>query len=100
MALAGSRNFSVLPGFGPSLGYTLVYLSLIVLIPIAAVILKTLEMDWASFWSTVSSPRIVATFALSFGAALLAAAIDSCFGWGLACALARYSFPGEKIVDA
>lgn len=100
MALAGSRNFSVLPGFGPSLGYTLVYLSLIVLIPIAAVILKTLEMDWASFWSTVSSPRIVATYKLSFGAALLAAAINSVFGLVLAWALVRYSFPGKKIVDA
>src|SRR5690554_4955598 len=97
MALAGSRNFSVLPGFGPSLGYTLVYLSLIVLIPIAAVILKTLEMDWASFWSTVSSPRIVATYKLSFGAALLAAAINSVFGLVLAWALVRYSFPGIKI---
>ena len=100
MALAGSKNFSVLPGFGPSLGYTLVYLSLIVLIPIAAVILKTLEMDWASFWSTVSSPRIVATYKLSFGAALLAAAINSVFGLVLAWALVRYSFPGKKIVDA
>lgn len=100
MALAGSKKFSVLPGFGPSLGYTLVYLSLIVLIPIAAVILKTLEMDWASFWSTVSSPRIVATYKLSFGAALLAAAINSVFGLVLAWALVRYSFPGKKIVDA
>ena len=100
MALAGSKNFSVLPGFGPSLGYTLVYLSLIVLIPIAAVILKTLEMDWASFWSMVSSPRIVATYKLSFGAALLAAAINSVFGLVLAWALVRYSFPGKKIVDA
>lgn len=100
MALAGSKNFSVLPGFGPSLGYTLVYLSLIVLIPIAAVILKTLEMDWASFWATVSAPRIVATYKLSFGAALLAATINSFFGLALAWALVRYSFPGKKIVDA
>src|SRR5690554_7810543 len=90
MALAGSRNFSELPGVGPSLGYTLLYLSLIVLIPIAAVILKTLEMDWASFWSTVSSPRIVATYKLSFGAALLAAAINSVSGSVLAWALVRY----------
>src|SRR5690554_149850 len=100
MALAGSRNFSVLPGFGPSLGYTVVFLSLVVLIPIAEVILKTLEMDWASFWSTVSSPRIVATYKVSLGAALLAAAINSVFGLVLAWALVRYSFPGKKIVDA
>lgn len=100
MARAGSKNFSVLPGFGPSLGYTLLYLSLIVLIPIAAVIFKTLEMDWASFWATVSTPRMVATYKLSFGAALLAAAINCLFGLCLAWVLVRYSFPGKKIVDA
>lgn len=100
MARAGSKNFSVLPGFGPSLGYTLLYLSLIVLIPIAAVIFKTLEMDWASFWATVSTPRMVATYKLSFGAALLAAAINCLFGLCLAWVLVRYSFPGKKVVDA
>lgn len=94
------RKFSVLPGFGTSLGYTLTYLSLIVLIPIAALIFKVFEMDWASFWAAVSTPRVVASYKLSFGASLLAAAINTVFGLLLAWSLVRYSFPGKKIVDA
>jgi len=94
------RSFSVLPGFGLSLGYTLVYLSLIVLIPLSAVFIFTSQMSWESFWQTVSSPRVVATYQLSFGASLLAAAINSVFGLLLAWSLVRYSFPGKKIVDA
>lgn len=95
-----ARKFSVLPGFGLSLGYTLVYLALIVLIPLAAVFLKTFEMSWDDFWRVVSSPRVVATYQLSFGASLLAAAINAVFGLMLAWALVRYSFPGKKIIDA
>ena len=98
--IAAAKKFSVLPGFGTSLGYTITYLSLIVLIPLAAVFAKTLEMDWASFWAAVSAPRVVASYKLSFGASLLAAAINTVFGLLLAWALVRYSFPAKKIIDA
>jgi sulfate/thiosulfate transport system permease protein len=94
------RKPNVLPGFNLSLGYTLVYLSLIVLIPLAAVFLRTAEMGWAEFWSTITEPRLLASYKLSFGASLLAAAINAVFGLLLAWALVRYSFPGKKIVDA
>ncbi|MEN9464647.1 MAG: sulfate transporter permease subunit CysT [Pseudomonadota bacterium] len=100
MSAAQSKSFTVLPGFGTSLGYTLVYLSLIVLIPLAAIVAKTLEMDFATFWNTVTSPRLLASYRLSFGASLLAAAINSVFGLLLAWSLVRYSFPGKKIIDA
>ncbi len=94
------RSFSVLPGFGLSLGYTLVYLSIIVLIPIAAVFIKTSQLSLAEFWSIATAPRVMASYRLSFGASLIAAAINSVFGLLLAWALVRYSFPGKKIVDA
>jgi len=90
----------VLPGFGLSLGFTLAYLSLIVLIPLSAVFFKTAAMDFERFWSVVSSERVVATYKLSFGMSLSAAAIDVVFGLMLAWAIVRYSFPGKKIVDA
>ncbi|WP_295392693.1 sulfate ABC transporter permease subunit CysT [uncultured Thiodictyon sp.] len=90
----------VLPGFGLSLGYTLVYLSLVVLIPLAAVFIQTASLTWGEFWAIVSAPRVVATYKLSFGAALLAAAINAVFGLMLAWSLVRYSFPGKKLVDA
>ena len=90
----------VLPGFGLSLGYTLAYLSLIVLIPLSAVFIKTATMDFERFWSVVANERVVASYKLSFGMSLLAAAINVVFGLLLAWAIVRYSFPGKKIVDA
>ena len=90
----------VLPGFPLALGYTLVYLSLLVLIPLAAVFAKSLTLSWPAFWAVVSEPRVVATYRLSFGAALLAAAINAVFGLLLAWSLVRYDFPGRKLVDA
>jgi sulfate transport system permease protein len=90
----------VLPGFGPTLGYTLAYLSLLVLIPLAAVFLKTAELTFSEFWSAVTAPRVVASYKLSFGMSLLAAAINAVFGLMLAWALVRYSFPGKKLIDA
>jgi sulfate transport system permease protein len=90
----------VLPGFGLSLGYTLAYLSLIVLIPLSAVFVKTATMDFDRFWSVVASERVVATYKLSFGMSLLAASINVVFGLLLAWAIVRYSFPGRKIIDA
>jgi sulfate transport system permease protein len=90
----------VLPGFGLSLGFTLAYLSLIVLIPLSAVFLKTATMTPQDFWQAVASPRVIASYKLTFGASLLAAAINAFFGLLLAWALTRYTFPGRKIVDA
>lgn len=94
------RAFQVLPGFNLTLGYTLFYLCIIVLIPLSAVFLKTSQLGLSQFWDVVSTPRVVASYKLSFGASLLAAAINAVFGLGLAWALVRYSFPGKKLVDA
>src|SRR5690606_36050545 len=93
-------TFSVLPGFGLSLGYTLVYLSVIVLIPLSAVFIRTAELSFAVFWAVVTAPRVVASYTLSFGASLGAAAINAVFGLMLASALVRYFFPGKSIVRA
>jgi sulfate transport system permease protein len=98
MAPASSRR--VLPGFGLSLGFTLIYLSLIVLIPVSAVLLKSASLSWPQFWGIVTAPRVVASYKLTFGASLLAAAINAVFGLMLAWSLVRYSFPGKRIVDA
>lgn len=98
--MASIKSFSVLPGFGLSMGFTLVYLSLIVLIPLSAVFIFTSQLTWAEFWSIVTAPRVVASYKLSFGASLAAAAINAVFGLMLAWVLVRYSFPGKKIVDA
>jgi sulfate transport system permease protein len=98
--MAATRTFRVLPGFNLTLGYTLGYLSLLILIPLSAVFLKTFEMDWDRFVAVVTAPQVVATYKLSFGASLAAAAINAVFGLMLAWALVRYSFPGKKIVDA
>lgn len=98
MAYASTRR--VLPGFGLSLGFTLAYLSLIVLIPLSAVFIKSAGMGWEAFVHAVTSARVLASFKLSFGASLLAAAINVVFGLLLAWGLVRYTFPGKKLVDA
>ena len=90
----------VLPGFGLSLGYTLFYLSIIVLIPLSALIFKTFTLTWEQFWAAVSAPRVVASYRLTFGASLLAATINGVFGLIVAWVLVRYPFPGKRIVDA
>lgn len=97
---ASSTSFRVLPGFGLSLGYTLGYLSLIVLIPLAAVFLKAGSLGFEHFWAAATSPRVLASYRLSFGASLIAAAINAVFGLLLAWVLVRYSFPGKRLVDA
>ncbi len=91
---------SVIPGFAPAMGYTLFYLSLIVLIPLAALAFKSATMSWASFWDTVTAPRVLASFRLSFGAALIAALINLVVGVVVAWVLVRYRFPGRRLVDA
>jgi sulfate transport system permease protein len=98
--MASASRKRVLPGFGLSLGFTLAYLSLIVLIPLSAVFFKTATTSWGEFWSAVATPRVVASYKLTFGASLLAALINAVFGLLLAWGLTRYTFPGRKIVDA
>ena len=90
----------VLPGFRLTLGYTLFYLALIVLIPLSALISKTFTLTLGQFWAAVSSPRVVASYQLTFGASLIAALVNVVFGLLVAWVLVRYSFPGKKIVDA
>jgi sulfate transport system permease protein len=91
---------SVLPGFGLSLGFTLTYLSLIVLIPLSAAFIKTAGMSWADFVAAVASPRVMASYRLSFFASLAAGLVNSFFGLIVAWVLVRYSFPGKRVVDA
>ena len=91
---------SVLPGFGLSLGFTLAYLGLIVLVPLAAAFLKTAGMSWAEFVAAVASPRVLASYRLSFLASFSAGAVNGVFGLIVAWVLVRYSFPGKRIVDA
>jgi len=90
----------VLPGFNLTLGYTLFYLSLIVLIPLSALLFKTFTLTWAEFWTAVASPRVLASYRLTFGASFLAALFNVFAGLLLAWVLVRYSFPGKKIIDA
>lgn len=94
------REPSVLPGFGLALGYTLVYLSLIVLLPLAALILRPWELGVEGFIAEVSAPRVLASLRLSFGAAFIAAAINVVFGLAVAWVLVRYEFPGKRLIDA
>jgi sulfate/thiosulfate transport system permease protein len=93
------KNRGVLPGFGLSLGYTLFYLSLIVLLPLSTLFVKTATLSAAQFWETVSSPRVLASFRLTFGASLAAAAVNTVFGLLVAWVLTRYQFPGKRLVD-
>lgn len=90
----------LLPGFGLSLGYTLVYLSLIVLIPLAAVFIRSAELGLSEFWAVVTTPRVLATYRLTFGASLAAALINLVFGLLTAWVLVRYQFFGKKVLDA
>jgi sulfate/thiosulfate transport system permease protein len=94
------RNNRVLPGFGLSLGYTLVYLCLIVLIPLSAAFFKTAQLTWPEFMAVVTAPRVMASYRLTFGASFGAAAINALFGLLVAWVLVRYRFPGRRLVDA
>jgi sulfate/thiosulfate transport system permease protein len=94
------RSKNVLPGFNISLGYTIFYLSLIVLIPLSAAFIKTTELSLAEFWDIVTTPRVVASYKLTFGASLIGASINAVFGLLTAWVLVRYNFFGKRIVDA
>lgn len=94
------RKHSVLPGFSLALGYSVIYLALVVLIPLAAVFLKSSTLGWEGFWNATTQPRVLASFKLSFGASLIAAAINVVFGLIFAWVLVRYRFPGKRLIDA
>ncbi len=100
MAAMTRTTRRVLPGFGLTMGYTLVYLSLIALIPLSTILLKTSGMGWERFWHVVLSPRVIAAFRLSLGASLIAAVVNSIFGSLVAWTLSRYEFPGKGALDA
>jgi sulfate transport system permease protein len=94
------KRHSVLPGFDLALGFTLLYLSFIVLVPLSAAFLKTFTMTWPAFWDTVTSPRVVASYRLTFGASFLAALVNAFFGLIVAWVLVRYEFFGKRFIDA
>lgn len=94
------KQRSVLPGFGLTMGFTLLYLSLLVLIPLAGLFVKSASIDWNQFCAAVTDPRAVASYKLTFGASLIAAMVNAVFGLIVAWVLVRYAFPGRNIVDA
>ncbi|WP_148714194.1 sulfate ABC transporter permease subunit CysT [Chitinolyticbacter meiyuanensis] len=94
------KQHSVLPGFGLSLGYTLLYLSIIVLLPLTALVVKSSDLTWTAFWAAVADPRVVATYKVTFGASAIAATLNLFAGLLLAWVLVRYPFPGKRLIDA
>ena len=94
------KKHTVLPGFDLALGFTLLYLSFIVLIPLSAAFLKTATMTWPAFWDAVTSPRVLASYRLTFGASLVGALLNAFFGLIVAWVLVRYQFPFKRLVDA
>jgi sulfate transport system permease protein len=100
LPLLRRRNRSVLPGFGLSLGFTIFYLSVIVLIPLTALVIRPFSLGLEGFWDAVTTPRVLASLRLSFGMAAAAAVIDSLFGFVIAWVLVRYRFPGKGLLDA
>jgi sulfate transport system permease protein len=94
------KQHSVLPGFGLTLGYTLLYLSLIVLLPLGALFARSATMPLAEFWRTVTEPRVLAAYRLTFGASLVGATVNALFGFVVAWSLVRYRFPGRKLLDS
>jgi sulfate transport system permease protein len=98
--MKGSGKASVLPGFGLSLGFAILYLSLIVIIPLASVLIKTAGMSFSEFWAAVTNARVLASYRVSFLTAFFAAAINAVFGLLVAWVLVRYRFPGKRLVDS
>ena len=94
------KKGSILPGFGITMGFTLTYLGLIVIIPLSMLFLRSASMGWAEIWHTIATPRALAAFKLSFGASFAAASINAVFGLIVAWVLVRYAFPGKALVDA
>jgi len=100
MSMPSFKKPSVLPGFGLALGFTVFYLSLVVLIPLSTLFWKSSGLGWAGFWQAVTAPRVVASYKLTFGAALAAAAVNGVFGLIVTWVLVRYRFPGRRLMDA
>ncbi|AHD05355.1 sulfate ABC transporter permease subunit CysT [Paenibacillus larvae] len=98
--MAAKRPKRVLPGFSLTLGYTWIYLAILVLIPLSMLIWKTAGMGWPEFWSTVTNERVISSYKLSFGASLAAGLINTVFGFIVAWVLVRYNFPGKRIIDS
>jgi sulfate transport system permease protein len=94
------KRFNSLPGFGLTMGYTLLYLSVIVLLPLGGLMLRVLQLSWPEFWRLATAPRALAAYELTFGASLVAAGINAVFGTLLAWVLVRYKFPGRRLLDA
>jgi sulfate transport system permease protein len=94
------KRHSVLPGFDLALGFTLLYLGFIVLIPLSAAFLKTFTLTWSAFWDAVAAPRVLASYRLTFGASFAAAVLNAVFGLIVAWVLVRYDFPAKRVVDA
>ncbi|MGB4058440.1 MAG: sulfate ABC transporter permease subunit CysT [Alphaproteobacteria bacterium] len=94
------KNPGVIPGFGITMGFTLSYLALIVMIPLAGLVIKTLEMSWQDFLATILDPRVIAAFKVSFGVSFIAALVNGFFGMIVAWALVRYDFPWRKFIDS
>ena len=94
------KRHSVLPGFDLALGFTLLYLGFVVLIPLSAAFLKTFTMTWPAFWDAVAAPRVLASYRLTFGASFAAALLNAVFGLVVAWVLVRYEFPAKRLVDA
>ena len=99
LTLKKRKRNTIIPGFSLTLGYTMLYLSVIVLLPLSMVFFNTLSMSWSEFWETIVHPRAVASYKLSFGTALAAGLINVVFGTIIAWVLVRYQFPGKRIVD-
>ncbi|KGA98699.1 sulfate/thiosulfate transporter subunit [Alkalihalobacillus alcalophilus ATCC 27647 = CGMCC 1.3604] len=93
------KQYSVLPGFGLSMGFTMMYVTLLIFIPLTMIFLNTATMGWGNFWAVVTEPRVVASYKLSIGAAFAAASINAVFGLLIAWVLVRYNFPGKRFID-
>jgi sulfate transport system permease protein len=94
------RKFNALPGFDLTLGFTLFYLSALVLLPFAGLVIRASELSWSDFWHLATTPRALAAYRLTFGASLVAAVANAVFGTLLAWVLVRYEFPGRRVIDA
>lgn len=96
---SSKKKRSVLPGFGISMGFTVLYLSLIVLFPLAGIVVKSTEQSWSQFWQTATDPRVLASIQVSFSTAFYAAIVNAVFGLIVAWVLVRYTFPGKRLID-
>ncbi|HYH45899.1 MAG TPA: sulfate ABC transporter permease subunit CysT, partial [Thermoanaerobaculia bacterium] len=100
MGTGEAQRQNVLPGFGLSLGFTLLYLSLLIFIPLSTIVLKSFTLSWAEFWAVVTSARTLAAYKLSLWTALVAALLNLVFGLLVAWVLERYEFPGRRLIDS